>query len=208
MYRPDSTAIDDPALLRDVMDQISFGALVTSLGGEFEITHLPLLVRYEEGKTVLEGHFARANPHWKMEGPSVVIFQGPQAYVSPSFYPSKAVHGKVVPTWAYIVVHAHGHFETVQDGAWLQAHISALSDRHEAAQSKPWSVSDAPVAYLAALKRGIVGFRFTVDRLEGKWKVNQHKSSQDRQGTYDGLMASGEQGQDLAQALASFPEKD
>lgn len=209
MYRPNNSAIDDPEVLRHVMAEIGFAALVTPHEAGIEITHVPVVVRKENGKTVIETHLARANAHWTLAGAgSVLIFQGPQAYVSPSFYPSKQEHGKVVPTWAYIVVHAHGAFETFEGSEALGAHLKALTDKHEAGRAEPWAVSDAPVPYVAALKRGIVGLRFTVGRLEGKWKVNQHRSLEDRQGTYNGLMASGEQGVDLAQALASFPDPE
>ncbi|TNE70031.1 MAG: FMN-binding negative transcriptional regulator [Rhodobacteraceae bacterium] len=207
MYRPNNSAIDDPEVLRHVMTEIGFAALVTPHEAGIEVSHVPVVVREEGGASVIETHLARANPHWKLAGArSVLIFQGPQAYISPSFYPSKQEHGKVVPTWAYIVVHAHGAFETFNDTEGLGAHLETLTDRHEAGRAEPWSVADAPVPYVAALKRGIVGLRFVAERLEGKWKVNQHKSLEDRQGTYAGLMASGEQGVDLAQALASFPE--
>ncbi|AJE48232.1 FMN-binding negative transcriptional regulator [Celeribacter indicus] len=209
MYRPNRSAIDDPSLLRHAMSEIGFGALVTPHGEGIGITHLPWIVREAEGRTVLEGHVARANGHWRLAGmQSVVIFQGPQAYVSPSFYPSKAEHGKVVPTWAYITVHAHGVFEAFNGGEELHAHLTALTDLHEVGRAEPWAVSDAPVPYLAALKRGIVGLRFVPTRVEGKWKVNQHRSAEDRRGTYEGLMGAGEQGVDLAQALASFPETE
>ncbi|MBU0644948.1 MAG: FMN-binding negative transcriptional regulator [Alphaproteobacteria bacterium] len=206
MYTPNNSAINDPATLAHVMTEISFGALITPTAEGIEISHLPWIVREEGGRVILESHVARPNPHWKLAGAgSVVMFQGPQAYVSPSFYPSKQVDGKVVPTWAYIVVHAHGMFESFNGAEELHAHLRDLTHRHEAGRAEPWAMSDAPVPYLAALKRGIIGLRFTVDRLEGKWKVNQHKSTADRQGSYEGLMASGEQGVDLAQALASFP---
>lgn len=206
MYRPNNSAIDDPATLRHVMTEIGFASLVTPHDEGIEISHVPVVVREEAGETVIETHLARANAHWKLtDARSVLIFQGPQAYVSPSFYPSKQVDGKVVPTWAYIVVHAHGAFEAFNDPEGLGAHLEALTNRHEAGRAEPWAVSDAPVPYVAALKRGIVGLRFRVSRLEGKWKVNQHKSAADRQGTYAGLMQSGEQGVDLAQALGSFP---
>ncbi len=211
MYRPNNTAIDDPAFLRSAMTELSFGALVTPHTEGIEITHVPWLVREEAGKTYLESHIARANPHWQLagRGRSVVIFQGPQAYISPSHYPSKQVHGKAVPTWAYITVHAHGSLMAIDDGNWLHAHLAALTNRHEAGRADPWAVSDAPVAYIAALKRGIVGLRVEVARMEGKWKVNQDKSEQDRAGTYHGLMAEGgEQGIDIAQALASFPKSE
>ncbi|WP_226553058.1 FMN-binding negative transcriptional regulator [Celeribacter naphthalenivorans] len=205
MYRPNNSAIDDPAMLRHVMAEIGFAALVTPHDEGIEISHVPVVVYEADGETVIETHLARANAHWKLAGArSVLIFQGPQAYVSPSFYPSKRVDGKVVPTWAYIVVHAHGAFEAFNDTEGLGAHLEALTHRHEAGRAEPWTVSDAPVPYVAALKRGIVGLRFRPERLEGKWKVNQHRSAEDRQGTYQGLMQAGEQGVDLAQALASF----
>lgn len=207
MYRPKSTAIDDPDLLRAAMAEISFGALVTPHAAGMEITHVPWLVHVEEGRTFLESHVARANPHWQLagQGGSVVIFQGPNAYISPSHYPSKQVHGKVVPTWAYITVHAHGTLTAIRDGDWLHRHVTDLSNRHEAGRAEPWTVSDAPVAYIAAMKRGIVGLRMEVTRMEGAWKVNQDKSEQDRAGTYHGLMGEGrEQGVEIAQTLASF----
>lgn len=205
MYRPDNSAIDDPELLGHVMAEIGFAALVTPHDEGIEISHVPVVVRVEGGETVIETHLARANPQWKLAGMrSVLIFQGPQAYISPSFYPSKQVDGKVVPTWAYIVVHAHGTFEAFNDTEGLGAHLEALTNRNEDRRAEPWAVSDAPVPYVAALKRGIVGLRFRPTKVEGKWKVNQHKSAEDQQGTYDGLMQSGEQGVDLAQALASF----
>ncbi|WP_417259279.1 FMN-binding negative transcriptional regulator [Celeribacter sp.] len=211
MYRPDQTGIDDPSVLRAAMHEVSFGALVTPHAEGIEITHVPWLVREEGGKTYLESHIARPNPHWKLagQGQSVVMFQGPHAYISPSFYPSKQIHGKAVPTWGYIVAHAHGTFEAIQDGDWLGAHLAALTQRHEAGRAAPWAVSDAPVAYIAALKRGIVGLRFEVARMEGKWKINQNKSEQDRSGTYSGLMAEGgDMARDLAEALEFFPKGD
>ena len=205
MYRPNQSAIDDPETLRHAMAEIGFAALVTPHAEGIEISHLPVVLREEAEQTVIETHMARANAHWKLAGArSVLIFQGPQAYVSPSFYPSKQEHGKVVPTWSYIVVHAHGAFETFDGAAELGGHLNALTHRHEAGRAEPWSVADAPVPYIAALKRGIIGLRFVAPRLEGKWKVNQHRSAEDQRGTYEGLMGSGEQGVDLAQALASF----
>lgn len=209
MYRPNNSAIDDPATLASAMAEIGFAALVTSHAEGVEISHVPVVVRMQGADVVIETHLARANPHWKLAGQnSVFIFQGPQAYVSPSFYPSKREHGKAVPTWAYIAVHAHGVFEAFNGTEELHDHLTALTDRFEANRPDPWSLSDAPVPYIAAMKRGIVGLRFRPSRLEGKWKVNQNKSAEDRQGTIEGLMASGEQGVDLAQALASFPSGD
>lgn len=214
MPLPDVSHFDDPAFLGEAISQIGFGALTTYAdpAGQagFEISHVPVVVKMEGEQVVIEAHVARANPHWKLagRGQSVFVFQGPNSYVSPSFYPSKQEHGRAVPTWAYIAVHAHGHFETVQDAAWLQQHLQELTVKHEAHRKEPWSLQDAPVAYLAALKRGIVGLRFKPERLEGRWKVNQFKSTADRQGTIEGLMREGDDGRDIAETLASFPVSD
>jgi transcriptional regulator len=208
---PDVSHFDDPAFLGDAISQIGFGTLTTYAdpagNAGFEISHLPVVVKMEGEQIVIEAHVARANPHWKLagRGHSVFVFQGPNSYVSPSFYPSKQEHGRVVPTWAYIAVHAHGGFEAVQDAEWLQQHLQELTAKHEQHRDAPWALKEAPVAYLAALKRGIVGVRFKVEKLEGRWKVNQFKSAVDRQGTIDGLMHEGDDGRDIAETLASFP---
>lgn len=211
MSLPDVSHFDDAAFLAEAISQIGFGALTTFAprgdADGIEISHLPVVTKLENDQLIIEMHMARSNPHWKLagQGKSVFVAQGPNSYVSPSFYPSKAEHGRVVPTWAYIAVHAHGQFEAIQDPAWLQQHLIELTNKNESSRDNPWAMTDAPVAYLAALKRGIVGLRFTVQLLEGRWKVNQFKSAADRQGTIDGLSREGDQGRDLAEALASFP---
>lgn len=207
MYRPEQFAEDRQDVLAGAMRDIQFAALVTPHAGGIEVTHVPMVVRHEDGRIVLEGHVARPNRHWKIaaEAPgSVAIFQGPQAYVSPSFYPSKQEHGKVVPTWTYITVHAHGRLESVQDGEWLRRHLNDLTEANESSRDAPWKVADAPESYLAGLSRGIVGLRLVVERLEGAWKLNQHKSEPDRMGTAGGLAGSGEAGLRLSQALRAL----
>lgn len=206
MYRPKHTAIDDIPLLAGTIRQIGFGALVTPTPEGMEISHVPVVVNMSGDQVALETHVARHNAHWRglASGPSTFIFQGPHAYVSPSFYPTKAEDGKAVPTWNYIVVHAHGRAKAIQDGAWLHEHLVALTNIHEAHRPAPWQVDDAPVAYTAALKRGIVGIRFVVDRLEGKFKLNQEKPEANQLGTIEGLRQEGEMARDLAEALASF----
>lgn len=207
MYIPQGTGENRPEVLAAAIEQIHFAALVTPHAEGIEINHLPWVVSRDEGGIVLEAHVARPNAHWRMNGfKSVAIFQGPHAYVSPSFYPSKADGGRVVPTWAYITVHAHGVLEAVEDPKWISAHLERLTHAHEAERPAPWSVSDAPVAYLAALKRGIVGLRLRVETLEGKWKVNQTKSQADMRGTMDGLARESEAGSHLAGALAGYLE--
>lgn len=206
MYRRDAFAEDRREVLLAAIRDIGLAALVTPTDGEIMATHAPVVVRVDGDRLFLDTHVARGNPQWraaKIEdgAASLALFQGPQAYVSPSFYPSKAAHGKVVPTWAYIAVHAHGRLTAVQDPHWLRAHLEALTDAHEATRETPWRVDDAPETFLAGLTRGIVGLSLAVDRLEGAWKINQHKGEADRAGTAAGLAASGPEGAALAAAL-------
>ena len=204
MYRPEKFVEDRQAVLADAIRNIQLAALITPVSEAIEVTHVPFVVREEGSQIILETHVARATTHWKAAGngaKSLAIFQGPHAYVSPSFYPSKLEHGKVVPTWVYIVVHAHGVLETIDDPSELLHHLNNLTDNNEFDRDEPWSVSDAPERYLESMKRGIVGLRLRVTRLEGAWKLNQHKDRQDWTGTVDGLRDSGESGRALADAL-------
>jgi transcriptional regulator len=141
---------------------------------------------------VLRGHVARANPVWKEGGgEALAIFLGPHAYVSPNWYPSKAETGKAVPTWNYLTVQARGSIAWIQDGDWLRAHVSALSDVHEAGRAAPWAIGDAPAGYIDSLLRAIVGFELIVAKLEGKWKLSQNRDAADRAGVRDGLAQDG-----------------
>ncbi len=174
MYIPDHFREDRPEVLDDAMRRIGFGTLVTT---GLEANHLPMLM---DGG-VLRGHVARANPVWKQgDGAALAIFLGPHAYVSPTWYPSKAATGKTVPTWNYITVHARGAIKWIQDGDWLRAHVTALSETHEAERAEPWKVDDAPAAYIDSLLRTIVGFELTIETLEGKYKLSQNRDAADR----------------------------
>jgi transcriptional regulator len=210
MYRPKNSAIDDPNVLSGAIDQIGFGALVTFVDGAFETTYLPVVVKQTDTGFAIEAHCARANPHWKIagQGTSMFMFQGPHAYVAGGLYPSKNDDGKVVPTWNYIVVHAHGALQAISDGDWLHTHLNELTDKNEAGRAEPWAVSDAPVAYVAALKRGIVGLRMEVSKFEGRWKLEQNASPKNRAGLVAGLSQEGDMARDLAEALHSFPQPD
>ena len=201
MYVPPAFQEVRTHVLRAAVDDIVFGALVTQSDDGPVVTHVPMMLTGPDDAMVLEAHVARANPHWRSTGQAVAIFQGPHAYIRPGFYPSKADTGKVVPTWTYIAVHAHGMLSAVQDGDWLHAHVSAMTDKMESGRPAPWAVNDAPADYIASLQRGIVGLRLPVTRLTGAWKVNQHKSQADRAGTVQGLAASGPMGLVLAQVL-------
>jgi transcriptional regulator len=139
----------------------------------------------------LRGHVARANPLWRHAGAqALAVFTGPEAYVSPGWYPSKREHGKVVPTWNYTMVQARGPLRAVDDAPWLRALVGQLTDHHEATQARPWSVGDAPDDYVQQMLRAIVGIEIPLASLVGKWKVSQNRSAADRAGVAAGLAAS------------------
>jgi len=185
MYVPEHFREDRPDVLHEAVRRIGFATLITQ---GLEANHLPMLL--ENG--VLRGHVARANPVWKAgAGDALAIFLGPHAYVSPNWYPSKAETGKAVPTWNYITVHARGHIDWVQDPDWLRAHVSALSETHEAGREQPWKITDAPVSYVDGLVRAIVGFELTISKLEGKYKLSQNRDAADHDGAREGLMRDG-----------------
>ena len=142
------------------------------------------------GENALMGHLARANPHWKeyVAGTeALAIFSGPQHYISPGWYPSKAEHGKVVPTWNYVVVHVRGTLTFHEDAPWLKQNITALTDQQENAREDPWKVSDAPADFIDGLVKSIIGVQMTITSIEGKWKVSQNRSQEDREGVIDAL---------------------
>ncbi len=178
---------------REVLEQairtIRFGTLVLADDeGAPQAVHAPFVLK-PEAEGVLELHVARANPIWKLLATpraALAIFQGPQAYVRPGWYPAKAEHGKVVPTWSYVSVHARGLATQMEMDALL-AHVREVSDQMESGHAVPWSVDDAPDGYITALARGIVGIRIPLTSLEGVWKLNQHRSEADRQGMIAGL---------------------
>jgi len=193
MYIPrhfEETRVD---VLQQLIRDEPFGALVTVGGNGLEANHLPFELDAAAGPFgTLRGHVSRANAVWRDSNPAVealTIFQGPQRYVTPSWYPTKAETGKVVPTWNYVVVHAYGPIRFIDDPAWLLAHVERLTERHEADRERPWQVSDAPEDYVAGLVRGIVGFELPVTRLAGKWKVSQNRGEADRAGVTTGLRA-------------------
>jgi transcriptional regulator len=180
MYVPDHFREDRPEVLHEAIRRIGFATLVThDAQGGLDANHLPMLL--ENG--VLRGHVARANPVWKAgDGEALAVFLGPHAYVSPNWYPSKAETGKAVPTWNYITVHAKGRIRWLQEAAWLRAHVTRLSDTHEATRADPWSIGDAPDSYIETMLRGIVGFELTVTQLDGKYKLTQNRDAADREG--------------------------
>ena len=177
-----------------------FAALVSAGPAGLYASHLPTVLKDEGPHGVIECHLARANPHCRdlgEVGEALMIFQGAEGYITPNWYPSKAQNGKVVPTWNYAVVHAYGRPEVMNDAVWLHRHVTELTAQQENSEAKPWAVSDAPKTYVDAMLRGIVGFRFAIARLEGKWKMSQNRELQDREGVVTGL-ALRDRGDDLA----------
>jgi transcriptional regulator len=168
------------------------------------VNHIPFLIDAERGPYgTLVGHVARANPIWKQLRTSVAVFQGPQAYVSPNWYPGKHAHGKAVPTWNYAVVHAHGTPRAIESHDALLDIVTRLTRVHEAGQAAPWAVSDAPPDYIDQMLKAIVGIEMPIERLVGKWKVTQNRSLPDRLGTAAGLrQQGGEQSLAMAELVA------
>jgi transcriptional regulator len=195
MYLPPHFAQEELPALHGAIRAARLATLVT-LGAEgMEASHVPILLDAGEGPYgAIRGHIARANPQWRRaatETPALAIFLGPDAYVSPSWYPTKQETGRVVPTWNYLAVHAYGRIEFFEDAERLRAIVTALTALHEGRRDRPWAVSDAPSDYIAAQLRGVIGFRLPIDRLEGKWKLSQNRNEADRQGVIAGLEGEG-----------------
>ena len=186
MYRPPAFREDRPELLHAAIRAHPLATLVTHGPSGLAANLVPFtLVPGEDGRDLLRAHLAKANPQLadlRAGGEALVIFQGPQAYVSPSWYPSKQEHGKVVPTWNYILVQAHGRPRVTDDSDWLRAQIDALTTLQEAGRDDPWAVADAPDDYVAAQLRGIAGVEIAVERIEGKWKTSQNQPAANRDG--------------------------
>ena len=185
------------AVLLEAIAAIGLASLVVVRDGAPEAVSLPMLAVSQGDGWVLEGHVALANPLWRLaEGgcAALAIFQGPHAYVHPGWYPGKREHGKVVPTWNYVTVHAHGPLSPTLDPAWLAAHLARLTDAREAGREDPWSLDDAPDGFIQGLQRGIVGLTLRVERLEGIWKIAQHHDDANRRGVIARLAASSDSG--------------
>jgi transcriptional regulator len=209
MYTPKQFQVEDAAEVHAMMRAHPFAVLVTHGAEGLVATHLPTVLKVDEAGRLgrIECHLARPNTQWRSfaaDADALMIFQGPEAYIRPGWYPSKAEHQKVVPTWNYAAVHAYGRLEVMQDQAWLLSHVSELSAQQEAPFAAPWATSDAPESYIAVMLRGIVGLRFTITRLEGKVKMSQNRELPDRTGVVRGL-AERAQGEDAA--VATIVEK-
>jgi transcriptional regulator len=203
MYLPRHFEETDRARLHAAIRAHPLGTLIVLTPEGLCANHVPFVVHPELGANgTLRGHVARANTVWRDFAPDVqalAVFHGPQAYVSPSWYATKRESAKVVPTWNYIAVHAHGPLRAVEDRAWLRSQIERLTSEHEQAP-QPWRVDDAPADYVEHLLGAIVGLELAIERLVGKWKLSQNRPARDREGVAAGLIA---EGSDEAAALAN-----
>jgi transcriptional regulator len=199
MYQPDHFRVDDVPAMHALMRARPLVTLVSGGAPGLYATHMPTVIKEADPYGVIEFHLSRGNPHWKYLtecDEALIIFQGPESYITPNWYPSKAEHQKVVPTWNYAVVHAYGRPEMMQDVDWLRSHVGELTAQQERGEATPWVLTDAPERYIEVMLRGIVGFRFDIARLEGKWKMSQNREMKDREGVVQGLTKRGA-GEDL-----------
>ena len=204
MYLPAHFEESRAEVLHALMREHPLGLLVTQAqppadGGAAHIDANALPFHFDADRGphgTLRAHVARANPVWhtaRTDADVLVVFQGPQTYVSPGWYATKKDTGKVVPTWNYVLVEARGRLVVRDDAAWVHTLVSTLTDTHEATQPTPWKVTDAPADYIAATLRAIVGIEIELTSLQGKWKVSQNRSEADRAGVVQGLTAIGQE---------------
>jgi transcriptional regulator len=197
------------AVLHALMRARPLATLVTVCDSGMVANHIPVETSAEPAPLgSIRGHIARANPLWRTyraDSEALAIFQGPQVYISPSFYPSKQETGEVVPTWDYAVVHARGSLRFIEDAQWLRALVARLTDAHEASRQAPWKIGDAPPPYVEKMLTMIVGFEFSVTGLTGKWKLSQNHPAANRRGVAAGLRAAcGAEAGEVADMLSTL----
>ena len=209
MYLPSHFEETRAEVLRQLIRSHPLGTLVTFGADGLNANHVPFEFDPDAAPFgILRAHVARANPVWRdfsKEVEPMVIFQGPQIYITPSWYQTKKETGKVVPTFNYIVVHAYGAMRVFEDAGWLRKFVGGLTDRFEAARARPWAVSDAPKDFVASQLRAIVGIEIAVTRLIGKWKTSQNRPAADQKGVVAGLRESDDA---VAQAMAAAVERN
>lgn len=208
MYVPKHFEESRIDVLHDLILTHPFSTLVTMSSVGINANHIPLHLIREAGQYgTLQGHVARANPVWSdlvNEVEALVIFQGPNSYITPSWYPTKQEHGKVVPTWNYVTVHTYGTLRVIDDPVWLRNQLESLTTQHEASFDKPWAVSDAPVEFTNKMINAIVGIEILITKLTGKWKVSQNQPASNQAGVVSGLESLGKL---EATELAALVEK-
>jgi transcriptional regulator len=204
MYTPASFKVDAPAARQLLADQPT-ADLVTATANGLVATFLPILYEpADDDYGSIVGHVSRQNDQWRLPvvGDALMILHGPDAYISPSWYASKAAHGRVVPTWNYVTAHVYGRLVVHDDPAWVESLVRRLTDKHEKTRPAPWSVDDAPEPYVAAQLRAIVGLEVVISRVEAKAKWSQNRPDNDVDGVIRGLMESGQV--DAAEAMRAI----
>lgn len=208
MYVPTHFAESNIDVLHQLMLAHPFATLITMSSAGINANHVPLHLIPGAGQYgALQGHVARANPVWSdlvHEVEALVIFQGPDAYISPAWYPTKQIDGKVVPTWNYITVHAYGTLRVIDDPAWVKNQLESLTTQQEASFEKPWTIADAPMAFTDNMINAIVGVEILITKLVGKWKLSQNQPALNQAGVVQGLQSLN---QSEATELASAVEK-
>jgi transcriptional regulator len=204
MYTPAYFKETRSEFLHALMHDYPFATVVMHGDSGLAANHLPL----ELVGDTLHGHVARGNELARADGAEVlVIFRGPDGYVSPNWYPSKHETGREVPTWNYAVMHVHGRLRVTEDRTWLRQLLERLTDRHEASQPKPWHVADAPADHIEKSLGAIAGLEITIDRIEGKFKLSQNHPAANRAGVVDGLRQRDARGDDALADLMSLIEE-
>ena len=203
MYLPKHFLVEDQSVLAQLISEYPLATIVANLDGRFEINHLPLMLSAD--KTKLYGHVAKMNPLVKVASSSstsvTAIFNGPNAYVTPSWYPSKQESGKVVPTWNYAVVHAEGSIKLIEDVQWLRSHVSQMTDLHESTYQSTWKLDDAPEEYVQMMLKAIIGIEIEISSLVGKFKLSQNRPAED----YDAVVEQLEKSpQEALQEMLKF----
>lgn len=199
-------------VLQDLIRAHPLATLVTMSSVGINANHIPLhLAQVTEQYGTLQGHVARANPMWSdlnNEVEALVIFQGPNSYITPSWYPTKQEHGKVVPTWNYVVVHAYGALRVIDDPIWVKRQLELLTTQQEELFNKPWKISDAPAEFTDRMIGAIVGIEIVITKLTGKWKVSQNQPELNKAGVVQGLQSLGStETSELASLVAETPKK-
>ncbi|APA87921.1 FMN-binding negative transcriptional regulator [Paraburkholderia sprentiae WSM5005] len=212
MYMPAHFEENRPEVLHRLIAEQPFGALITNGPTGLDANHLPFEAQtdaMDSSHLVLRAHVARANPVWQEAAThpeALVIFQGPTAYISPTWYPSKHETHKQVPTYNYMVVHAHGRMVVRDDESFVRGLVARLTRKMEAGEPVPWKMSDAPADYIAQMLGAIVGIEIEVTRLVGKWKLGQNKAAEDRRGAAQTLLArDSDQQKAVGQAMLDAP---
>ena len=207
MYQPPHFREDRRAVQHALIAKHSLGLLITAGPEGLQANAIPFLLDAAASDNgTLRAHLARANPQLRELAAveeCLVVFQGPQTYISPSLYPSKRETGKVVPTWNYITVHAWGRPQVMDDAVWIASQIDDLTRHHEAPRAAPWAVADAPEPFVAAQIKGIVGLEIPIARIEGKWKVSQNRTAADAAGVAAGLRGESDEAHAMAMEVAA-----